>query len=228
MTTIPRTISVSTHYLMPHPTAHVYTVAGPHHSHRGPISEVPQNFNIPCAATGSLLPLCESLIHFKVVQAPGWRSPVVHVAWDVGTQVTRESKAQAETVWMEFPRDRSAVGTSGRLSRGNIEMVNIDTARAIWNAFARHGWTPWTPTMGGYWSLMHNRAQTQWHGASPDADLQGAIEVIRGRAWQCKCVPIEWDAPLPKSLLTVDNWCVDRESLRRNSLVVAGVKPVRL
>ncbi len=228
MTTIPRTISVSTHYLLPHPTAHVYTAAGPHHSHRGPISEVPQNFNIPCAATGSLLPLCESLIHFKVVQAPGWRSPVVHVAWDVGTQVTREAKAQADAVWMEFTRDRSAMGTSGRLSRGNIEMVNIGTARAIWNAFARHGWTPWTPTMGGYWSLMHNRAQTQWHGASPDADLQGAIEVIRGSAWQCKCVPIEWDAPLPKSLLTVDNWCVDRESLLRNELVVAGVKPVRL
>ena len=228
MTTIPRTISVSTHYLLPHPTAHVYTAAGPHHSHRGPISEVPQNFNIPCAATGSLLPLCESLIHFKVVQAPGWRSPVVHVAWDVGTQVTRESKAQADAVWMEFPRDRSAMGTGGRLSRGNIEMVNIDTARAIWNAFARHGWTPWTPTMGGYWSLMHNRAQTQWHGASPDADLQGAIEVIRGSAWQCKCVPIEWDAPLPESLRTVDNWCVDRESLLSNELVVAGVKPVRL
>ena len=153
---------------------------------------------------------------------------MVHVAWDVGTQVTRESKAQAETVWMEFTRDRSAMGTSGRLSRGDIEMVNIGTARAIWNAFARHGWTPWTPTMGGYWSLMHNRAQTQWHGASPDADLQGAIEVIRGSAWQCKCVPIEWDAPLPQSLLTVDNWCVDRESLLRNELVVAGVKPVRL
>lgn len=228
MTTIPPTISVSTHYLMPHPTAHVYRAVAPYHSHRGPISEVPQNFNIPCAATGGLLPLCESLIHFKVVQAPGWRSPVVHVAWDVGTQVTREAKAQAETVWMEFTRDRSAMGTSGRLSRGNIEMVNIGTARAIWNAFARHGWTPWTPTMGGYWSLMHNRAQTQWHGASPDADLQGAIEVIRGSAWQCKCVPIEWDAPLPESLLTVDNWCVDRESLLRNELVVAGVKPVRL
>ena len=228
MTTIPRTISVSTHYLLPHPTAHVYTAVAPYHSHRGPISEVPQNFNIPCAATGGLLPLCESLIHFKVVQAEGWRSPVVHVAWDVGTQVTRESKAQAETVWMEFTRDRSAMGTSGRLSRGDIEMVNIGTARAIWNAFARHGWTPWTPTMGGYWSLMHNRAQTQWHGASPDADLQGAIEVIRGSAWQCKCVPIEWDAPLPQSLRTVDNWCVDRESLLRNELVVAGVKPVRL
>ena len=228
MTTIPPTVSVSTHYLLPHPTAHVYTAVAPYHSHRGPISEVPQKFNIPCAAHGGLLPLCESLIHFKVVQAAGWRSPVVQVAWDVGTQVTRESKAEADAVWMEFPRDRSAVGTTGRLSRGNIEMVNIDTARAIWNAFARHGWTPWTPTMGGYWSLMHNRAQAQWHGASPDADLQGAIEVIRGRAWQCKCVPTEWDAPLPQSLLTVDNWCVDRESLLRNPLVVAGVSPVSL
>ena len=223
MTTIPPTtptVSVSTHYLLPHPTAHVYTAVAPYHIHRGPISEVP--------CDGHVLPLCESLIHFKVVQAAGWRSPVVHVAWDVGTQVTRESKAEADAVWMEFPRDRSALGTTGQLSRGNIEMVNIGTARAIWNAFARHGWTPWTPTMGGYWSLMHNRAQAQWHGASPDADLQAAIEVIRGRAWQCKCVPIEWDAPLPKSLLTVDNWCVDRESLLRNSLVVAGVTPVSL
>jgi hypothetical protein len=41
-------------------------------------------------------------------------------------------------------------------------------------------------------------------------------------------VPIEWDAPLPKSLLTVDNWSVDRESLLRNPLVVAGVSPVSL